>query len=170
MKDWKTVVGAVAPVLATALGGPLAGVAAQAISNAVLGKHDGTPDEVAAAIASGGPDVLLKIKQADNDFALKLKELDIDLEKIAQGDRASARDMRIRSGDWTASILAGFITVGFFGILWLLLHDSIPPDGHDVLLVMIGSLGTAWTSIVSFFYGSSAGSERKNATIARLTR
>jgi hypothetical protein len=37
--DWKKIVGAVAPTLATALGGPLAGMAAAAVSDALLGKR-----------------------------------------------------------------------------------------------------------------------------------
>jgi len=48
--NWKSILGTVAPGLATALGGPLAGMAVQAVSNAVLGKQDGSDDEIAAAI------------------------------------------------------------------------------------------------------------------------
>jgi len=37
---WKGIVGTVAPALATALGGPLAGVAVRAIAEKVLGKPE----------------------------------------------------------------------------------------------------------------------------------
>ena len=81
--DWKGTISAVAPALATALGGPLAGIAVQQISTAVLGKPDGKEAEVAQALSAGGPELLEKLKQADNEFAEKMAGLNVDLEKIA---------------------------------------------------------------------------------------
>lgn len=53
--DWKEIVRAVAPTLATALGGPLAGVATSEISNAILGKSDGTEAELGDALVKATP-------------------------------------------------------------------------------------------------------------------
>lgn len=160
--DWKKVVGTVAPGIATALGGPLAGVAVQALSNKLLGKSTATEDEVATAVLTGGADALLKMKEAENDFQVEMKRLDIDIERIHQTDRASARDREVKAGDYTPSVLAAFITIGFFAVLWELMHGSIPEGGRDALLVMLGSLGTAWASVVAYYYGSSSSSARKD--------
>jgi len=36
------------------------------------------------------------------------------------------------------------------------------------MLVMVGALGTAWASIVSFYYGSSAGSAANRDALNRI--
>lgn len=168
MADWKQVIAAVAPGIAMALGGPLAGVAVSALSDRLLGKPDGTEAEVSAAILTGGGDALLKIKEAEQAFMVRMRELDIDIEKIHQGDRAGARDREVKAGDsWTPRLLAGLVTFGFFGVLaWLLAYGK-PEAGGDALLVMLGALGGAWASIISYYFGSSAGSAEKNALFAK---
>lgn len=90
--DWKKIAAAVAPTLATALGGPLAGVAVSAISDKLLGKPDGTEAEVAAAITAGGSDALARLREAEQAFTVRMRELDIDIEKLHQADRDGARD------------------------------------------------------------------------------
>ena len=166
--DWKKVVGAVAPGLATALGGPLAGVAASALSDALLGRPDGSEGEIAQAVAVGGADALAKIKAAEQAFQVRMRELDIDLERLHQADRANARDREAKTGDvWTPRVLALLITSGFFGVLSWLLMQGKPADGGDALLVMLGALGGAWASVVSYFFGSSAGSAEKTALLSK---
>lgn len=164
--DWRAVIGAVAPTLATALGGPLAGVAAAAISDALLGKPNGSDAEIATALTAGGPDALLKLKQADQAFAVRMRELEIEVDKLHQVDRASARERESKTGDnFTPRTLAMLVTVGFFGVLmWLLIHGK-PDTGGDALLVMLGALGGAWASIISYYFGSSAGSAEKTALL-----
>lgn len=165
--DWKRIAATVAPSLATALGGPLAGVAVSAISEQLLGRPDGTEAEVATALRVGGSDALLKLKEAEQAFTLKLKELDIDLERLHQADRANARDREAKTGDvWTPRLLAFFVTGGFFGVLSFLLLVGKPVDGGDALLVMLGALGGAWASVVAYYFGSSAGSAAKTDLLA----
>lgn len=166
--DWKNIVRTVAPTLATALGGPLAGVAVQALSVALLGKPDGTEEEVAMAVATGGADALLKIKQAEHEFTIRMRELDIDLEKVMASDRASARDLA-KVDFTTPRWLAFLISAGFFVVLGYLITQGFPDSGKEPLLIMLGSLGTAWTGVVSFYYGSTAGSARKTEALERIT-
>ena len=165
--DWRKIVATVAPALGTALGGPLGGMAAAAVSDALLGKPNGTEAEITTALVAGGPDALLKLKQADQAFAERMRELDLDLERIHQADRGSAREREIKAGDsWTPRLLAGLVTLGFFGVLgWLLMYGK-PDAGGDALLVMLGALGGAWASIISYYFGSSAGSTAKTQILA----
>jgi uncharacterized membrane protein YjjP (DUF1212 family) len=59
--------------------------------------------------------------------------------------------------------LAASVTVGFFGILVALMSGKIEQAAE--VDIMLGSLGTAWTGIIAFYFGSSAGSQAKDAAI-----
>jgi hypothetical protein len=156
-----------APTVATALGGPLAGLAVKTISEAMFGHPDANESEVSAALMSATPEQLQKLKETDATFKLKMKELDIDLEKISSEDRDSARKMQMETRDWIPRALALSVTVGFFGILAWLLTKGVPPTGSETLIYMLGALGTAWTGIVQFYFGSSAGSKAKTDALAK---
>lgn len=151
----------VAPTVATALGGPLAGLAVKTLSEALFGHQDANESDVSAALMNATPEQLQKLKEIDASFKLKMKELDIDLERISAADRDSARNMQLHTNDWIPRVLAILITVGFFGILVWMLIKGMPPTGTEALLMMLGALGTAWTGVVNFYYGSSAGSKAK---------
>jgi hypothetical protein len=158
--------GQIAPTIATALGGPLAGIAVKTLSNVLLGHENGSEDDVKAAMATASPDQLVALKKIDADFKAHMKELDIDLERIAAGDRDSARQMNMANRDWTPKVLAFAITFGFFGALIFILIFGVPKTGMEVILMMLGSLSTSWTGVVQFYYGSSAGSKQKNDMLA----
>jgi hypothetical protein len=152
--DWKSLVGSVAPTIATALGGPLAGMAVKAVGDA-LGVQAPTEDTVSAALANATPDQLAAIKKADQDFAAKMKELDIKLEELETQDRASARGMQVNLRSNIPAMLGTLITVGFFGILIGLMGGWLHTGDSNELLLLLGALATSWGAVVNFYYGSS---------------
>jgi hypothetical protein len=164
----KDIIAAVAPTVATALGGPLAGVATRAIAGKILGRDDATFDEVEAAVTAASGADLVKLKELEYEFKAQLKDADIQLEKISADDRASARDRQARMKDWTPSILGLAIIIGFFGVLAYIFRFGLPDQGSEVLLIMVGALGTMTSQVGNFFFGSSAGSKTKDAVIAEL--
>jgi len=161
LESFGPLLGQLAPTIATALGGPLAGVAVKTLSNALFGHENASEDQISEAMASATPDQLAAIKKIDADFKVQMKSLDIDLERIAAGDRDSARQMQRETKDWVPKVLAIVITLGFFGILIWMLLNGMPKTGTEALLMMLGALGTAWTGVINFYYGSSAGSKAK---------
>jgi hypothetical protein len=162
--DW---LAKVLPTVATALGGPLAGVAVSFIADK-LGLDDKTVEGVKAAISGATPEQLVQLKQIDADLQKFFVSQGIKLEDIAAGDRANARDREAKTGDtWTPRLLAIGVTLGFFGVLGFLMASGKPAQGGDALLVMLGALGGAWASIVAYYFGSSAGSAEKSALLAR---
>lgn len=169
MESILNLVRTVAPSLASAVGGPLAGMAVRTISDALLGKPDGTEAELAEAAARATPEQLLALKKAEHDFAVKMRELDIDLERIANADRDSARNREVKTKDWTPRVLAALITVGYFGALFYMLRNGLPQHGgSEAMLVMLGTLGTAWGGVVAYYFGSSAGSKEKTEAMNRM--
>ena len=167
---WKKILGAVAPTLATAFGGPLAGAAVSALSRAVLNKDDGTEDEIAQAVASGNPEILLKLKEADNTFKLEMQRLGVDLEKLHSQDRDSARKRETSLGGWSNQILAGIIIGGFMAMVAYIIAKglNIPPDQAALIGTLIGYVSAKADQVVSYYFGSSSGSVQKNAMIDKM--
>jgi len=148
----------VAPTIATALGGPLAGLAVTAISKAIGISEDDVEKTMNAGKLSA--DQIVQLKIAEIEFQKQAQELGLNFEKLATDDRKSAREMQIATRSWIPGVLAFGITIGFFGILIYMMAYSINPSNE--LLVMLGSLGTAWTGVVGYYFGSTASSHAKD--------
>jgi len=173
---WEEVLGKIAPTAAALLGGPFAGLAVSTLCTALGVTPDNTTDKTVAAIQTTiansqlSGEQIVALKQAELDLQKHLQDTNISLEQIAAGDRDSARKREEYIKDSTPKVLAYSVTIGFFGTLVMMLSGlPIPAGGHDVLLVMIGSLGTAWTGIIAYYFGSSAGSKEKTGLLAKVT-
>jgi hypothetical protein len=158
-------IGSVAPTIATALGGPLAGMADRAICGALGLATDAKPAEITTALAAATPDQMLALKNADNAFAAQMKQLDVDLARVDAGDRASARAREVSVHDSTPAVLAYGLTVGFFGLVWLMVFHSVPVENASAVNILLGTLGTAWIAAMSYYFGSTSGSRTKDAML-----
>lgn len=65
-------------------------------------------------------------------------------------------------------ILGALVTLCFFAVLALLIFKPMPTENKDVLYLAIGALIGFEGAIVSYFYGSSAGSAKKDETIGTI--
>ena len=105
-------------------------------------------------------------------FDAKMAELQTQAElkraELEAGDRKSARQRETAIKDKTPAILAYSITGGFFGVLFYMLNYEVPYAEREVLFVMLGSLGTAWTGIIAYYFGSSNSSSSKQSLIERM--
>jgi hypothetical protein len=165
MADWIDTLEKLAPTVASVLGSPVAGMAVGALESA-LGVSG---DEVQKTIETGKltGDQVAAIQQAEIAIKAKAQELGLDFAKLTNQDRASARDMQKSVRSWIPPTLAIAVTVGFFGILYALMSGKVEQAAE--VDIMLGSLGTAWTGIIAFYFGSSAGSQEKDRMIHNST-
>lgn len=149
------------PEVLKALGGDKAAEAAEkvvAVAKAVTGT--GTGEDALQAIQEN-PDKALEYQKAMSAERLEFARIDMQ-------DRDSARRREVEVKDKIPGTLAVAVTIGFFGILSYMLKFGAPQEGGEALLVMLGSLGTAWTAIIAYYFGSSLSSSKKDATIKSM--
>ena len=147
----KGLIGAVAPTLGQALGGPLGGAAAQTIAS-VLGCK---PDEksIANAVQAATPEQLAEIKKAELDFQVQMKELDVDVFALEAEDIQNAR--LAFKGDWTPKFIAVACVLFFGGYIALVTLQDPAANDDGIVNLVLGYLGGIVSSIISFYYGAS---------------
>jgi len=160
--DWLK---AIAPTLATAIGGPF-GTMAYGLAATALGV---SPEDAQKTIESGKltSEQIASVQQAEIAIKARAQELGLDFAKLENEDRKSARDMQISTKSWIPAVLAIAVTIGFFGILVGMMTETFKTS--DALMLMLGSLGTAWTGIIGFYFGSSASSQNKDDLLHQST-
>lgn len=172
--DWTGILKSLAPTVATALAGPLGGVAVNALGG-ILGIDQPTIDNVADAFEQGKltPDHIVEIKKLELDYQNQEKERGFKYAELAYKeheldvrDKDGARQMQIATHSKMPAILTSLVTVGFFSTLWLLFKY---PDlkSNEIVLVMVGQLSTVWAGCVAFYTGTTFNSANKNAMIAQ---
>ena len=154
----------IAPTIATAMGGPLAGMAVSAISKAIGVE----PEKVGDLISNNKltAEQIAQVKIAEIELQKQAQELGLNFEKLAVDDRKSAREMQATTRSIVPPVLAAIVTFGFFGIMVMMLLGKVDSN-NPAILMMLGSLGTAWTGIIAYYFGSSAGSQAKTEMLSK---
>ena len=154
----------IAPTIATAMGGPLAGMAVSAISKAIGVDEEKVSDLISSNKLSA--DQIAQVKLAEIELQKQAQELGLNFEKLSVEDRKSAREMQATTRSIVPPALAAIVTVGFFGIMVMMLLGKVDSN-NPAILMMLGSLGTAWTGIIAYYFGSSAGSQAKTDLLSK---
>ena len=167
MDDWKQLLKTVAPLVGTALGGPFGGVAASFIADK-LGIESKTVDAVTKALSDGKmtPEQISQIKLAELDMQKFMKDHEIKLEQLAVEDRGGAREMLKATRSYVPATLTFFITIGYFVVLLGMMTKAFAVADSQVMLIMLGQLGTAWGVTIAFWFGTTSGSKDKTDILA----
>lgn len=151
----KNVVGAVAPTLGSALGGPMGGMAMNMIAEK-LGVPN-NPKAVEKAIENATPEQMIEIKKAEQAFDLQMKELDVDVFKMEVADGQDAR--KHFSKDWTARIMGIAVIGGFLGYIFLVTIQPPEQNSEALINLVLGYLGGLASAVISFYFGASNSSK-----------
>lgn len=169
---------AVAPSIASAFGGPLAGLGVTWLEKA-LGVAPGTSSDPSAfqtalSSAMASPDQVLALKKADNEFKEFCLKNNIEWAQLDVADRKSARDMQIATKDWMPRLLGLAIVAMAVAAAYMLFTDKIPTARDPSVSLTVGSvIGYIFNElkqVLAYYFGSSAGSAAKDATIADQAR
>lgn len=151
----KNLVGTVAPALGSALGSPLGGAAISMIADKL-----GVPNNqqaVEKAIRQATPDEMLKLKEADNEFEIKMKELDVDVFRLETEDKQNAR--AAFSKDWTTKLMGLLTLSGFMGYIFLVTLQPPEQNSEALINLVLGYLGGLASAVISFYFGASQSKE-----------
>ena len=154
----KNIVGAVAPTLGTALGGPMGGMAAKTIAS-VLG-CDESPKAIQKAIEQATPEQMLELKKAEQAFEVQMKELEVDVFKLEVADTQDAR--KAFSKDWTTRIMGIATLGGFLGYIFLVTLQPPEQNSEALINLVLGYLGGLASAVISFYFGASHGGDKKD--------
>ena len=168
--DFTQIIKTIAPWIGTAIGGPFGDIAVDAACS-IFGLSDKTTDSLKKAISGATPEQLKALKDADQTFALKMQELGFaqvkDLEQISMEDRKSARDLLVQIRSWVPAALSVMVTLGYFGVLSCMLFGHTQGADQQVMNIMLGSLTTAWATVLAFWFGTTSNSAQKTELIAK---
>jgi uncharacterized membrane protein (DUF485 family) len=118
-------------------------------------------------------------KQAILAAYVELDKNDVERERIAQGDRADARDTQqaatISSDKFTARfhniLTLVLVFLSFVFLFWAgFLHDyKANPESKDLINTILGFLFPVVSAVVAYHYGTTLGSRRKDDRAEKLS-
>jgi len=158
LKNVKNIIGAVAPTIGTALGGPMGSMAANMVADA-LGCEP-TPKKIEAAVQAATPEQLAELKKIDKDFEVRMKELDVDLYALETADIQDARGKF--SKDWTSRIMGIAVVGGFMGYIFLVTLQPPEQNSESLINLVLGYLGGLASDVISFYFGASNTKDKDN--------
>ena len=159
----------IAPTLASALLGPMAGIAVAGLSK-IFGLSEASQENVASMINDGKltPEHLAAIKELELQYKNDEAERGFKYKELEFKDVADARGMQKETKSVIPATLTILVTCGFFGVLgWMMYEPSVvnsPP-----LLIMLGQLSAGWAAVISFWMGTTSGSSRTRELLAQLS-
>lgn len=168
-----------APLLSVglSLAGPYGAMANKFLAPILGLMPDAQDSDYSEALAKATPEQIEAIKKAEQDYQLQMKQLEIhsaeDMIKMAADDRANARNREIQvtaatgKKDLTPRILAFAVVILCFAGEGLYFFLGAPRNASPELIGRIlGTLDSALILVLSYYFGSSAGSDRKTELLA----
>lgn len=125
----------IAPVAASAIGTPAAGIAVAAISRALFGHDDAKQEDIYSALQNITPEQVLSLKIADNDL-LRMQ--------LQENQNARNREMsyidKMGHADWIMAYLVFFVTFMYGGLVFFSVYvpDRLETEIMKDMQVFLG--------------------------------
>ena len=160
-----------APLLGTAIAGPFGAIAASFIADKI-GVPEKTVNAVTEALQSGAmtPEQISSIRMAEIEFKKWMDDNQLKREQLVFDDRKSAREMQTATRSVTPSVLTWIVGVLCLSFEGLMLFGQMPKPASEIVLGrVLGTLDGALMMVLAFWFGSSNGSQNKDALLANST-
>jgi hypothetical protein len=168
-----------APEIGKWLFGDKGEATAQAVAN-VVQTVTGTSDGAAAQAAlSANPTLAAQLRvqlaqiAAQNEQTAAQETLDALKAQIGDVQNARAQTVSLAQAKsavvWAPPIISAVVLVTFGVVMWIALTQTMPAGSETILNMLLGTLAAMATSVVGYWVGSSAGSERKTDLLYNST-
>ena len=98
-------------------------------------------------------------------FKLELARMQLESYKTQISDIQSARQMQMANRSVWPGVLTVLMTIGFFGLLSIIIFKGVPTTneaGGQAILLLIGSVISGFGMVLSFWFGTTNGSQNKD--------
>jgi len=163
------IVKTLAPTVASALGGPLAGAAVTALGG-ILGLTEPTQEKIAEAITGGRmtSEQIAQIKALELHYQNEEKERGFRYAELAFKDADSARQREMQVKDNVNMVLAYTIVGSFIAVIGATLLGYAKVE--SVLAgTLVGYLSAKAEQVLAYYFGSSRSGDRKTELLAVST-
>lgn len=170
MATWTDTLTKLAPTVATALLGPLGGLAVSAIGN-IIGIDNATQDTIKAAIDDGRltPEHIAELKKLEMSYIENEKERGFKYAELSFKDRDSARQANVQGGTqgkvfWLSLVLLT-VTLGSEAAVLFLGY----PVGTSEMVVgrVLGLMDAIAMMVMAYHYGTNSSSNEKTLLLAK---
>ena len=167
----------VSPVLAGAIGSPVASLAVGLITKYVFGEDqpvNANKDDILIRLKNLTPEIVAQIKQAENEFLKIQNEYNLQISQLQFQDTAGARDMALKSSIKPQLIISIVVILTYLAIFYfistnLTAEKEINQMMAGAFISLLGVMTTAIPTILSFWFGASK-TEQENSHSNNISR
>ena len=151
------ILASIVPNLLNGLTGGLTGAAVKVLADVgiKLPETDNPEAELERIVASADPELLAKLRGADNDFKLQMQKLKLDLTKLGNESTEGARQMHIKLGGHLVPYMGVFILLVGFVAVFCLFFVEFPAANRDLINIFLALIVGYGGNVVTFYFGSS---------------
>jgi len=160
--DWLKKLKQYAPDIAAAVvtgGATLPALALKAVGDA-LGTPIDNIDALGSVVSKASPENMLEIQNANNTFAIRMRELDNELVATELGDVQNARSEHKHSR--MPSIICCSLTVMVAAGAYMLFTLDIPAANEQITYLLFGTMLAKWGNSIAYWVGTTRSSANKD--------